>query len=334
MWMTVFPAMIPDNMTDRGQSRRKSRTIPDDTDCMAKAAILVEVSRAASLSGAAQALGLSRSTVSEHIRVLEERMGVALLERTTRQVRLTEEGELLLQRMDVVLDAWGEARALLDARQAIPAGRLRVSAPAGLATTLVAPALAEVTASAPGVRPELLIDDRVRDLVGESIDLAIRMVPLQDTELVARRLGSTPLVVVGRSDAAHLPLTTERDLRDAAWVGHTAAAGETQDLRRAGERIYRSLPTNYRAVASDSQGQLAFVTAGLGLALMPWLLVREAIQSGQLTMLANWHGRWRDIYLIYPARRLLPGRTRRLIDILVERFPALAHQPDEIPRQQ
>lgn len=302
--------------------RRKNRTIPEQTEHLSKAALFVAVARAGAFSKAAASLGIGRSTLSEHIRTLEESLGVRLLERSTRQLRLTDEGEVLLERMEVMLEAWGEALLMFEGRRVEPAGHLRVTCPMGIDASLVAPVLTKMLSQYPALRGEVLVDDRIYNLVDDGIDIAVRMAPLDDSSMIAKLLGQTPLRVVGAPalvDALGDELGT---LERAEWVGHSAVkAPEIFIKKPKSERV--AIRPNYRAFASTGPGQIALLAGGVGLALMPWLLVAADVQAGRLATVGDWVGGPLGIYAIYPAKRLLSPRTRRFLDLLVAEIPVI-----------
>ena len=308
----------------RKSDRRNSRTIPEGTEHMGKAALFVAVARAGSFSKAAQALGIGRSTLSDHVRTLEDSLGVKLLERSTRKLRITDEGEVLLERMEAALDAWGEARTLFDGRRQQPAGRLRITCPSGLATTLVAPVLTGMLRQYPALQTEFMVDDRVRDLVEDGIDVAIRVAPLEDSRLIARRLGETPLRVVASPEVAkRLRKATLDELAQEPWVGHAAVRSREIVLRRGDSDENRTITPNFVARAIGLEGQVSLLAGGVGLASMPWLLVADDVANGRLAVLEPWQGMPRPLYAIYPAKRLLPQRTRIFVDRVAERAAEL-----------
>jgi DNA-binding transcriptional LysR family regulator len=156
----------------------------------------VAVARSGSFARAAEKLGLSRAMVSKHIQALEARLGTRLLNRTTRQVSLTEAGRNFQQRAERLLaeleDAEGDAAQEADT----PRGTLRISAPVSFGVTHVAPALAAFLAAHPGLRGDLALNDRVVDVVEEGFDLAVRIGRLPDSMLIARRLAVARLAVI------------------------------------------------------------------------------------------------------------------------------------------
>ncbi|MCH9683154.1 MAG: LysR family transcriptional regulator [Deltaproteobacteria bacterium] len=294
-------------------------------DALGKAAVFAAVVREGSFSAGAKALGLARSTASEHVSALETSLGVRLLERTTRTIRLTEEGELMFDRIDGALRAWTEARDALEQRSGEPVGTLRVTAPSGLATALVAPTCGALVRSATRVSVELLVDDAVRDIVADRIDVAIRMAKLPDSALVCRKLGSTLTVLVGSPEYASAP--APRDELDAItrhrWVGHSAVPGGTVNLTDPSGQHHVIRP-RYTGRATSSEGEIGLLEHHCGIALLPELLVRESLAAGRLVRLfPGWHGREIPIYAVYPRNTFTPPRVSRFLELLGQRLDTL-----------
>lgn len=307
-----------------GTSECSARTMSSDqgpvkgTEHLGRAAIFATVARQGSFSAAAKALGMARSTVSEHVSALEEALGVRILERTTRRVRLTEEGELLLERVNVALGAWQDAWVELEERRSEPVGTLRVTAPGGLASSFVAPVCAQMMLTYPRVEVELVVDDRVRDLVADAIDVAIRMAPLDGGGFRSRKIAETRTVVTaapGVVDPAHGEL---EHLTLYPWVGHGSITTATYHLYDEDDALYEFRP-RVRGMGSNSEGQIALVEGGCGLALMPAVLLVAALRQGRLVRaFPRFAGRRMPVYAVTPRRAYAPSRVARFLDLLGE----------------
>ncbi|MFK7989763.1 MAG: LysR family transcriptional regulator [Sandaracinaceae bacterium] len=290
--------------------------IPPGIEQLPKAAVFAAVAREGSFSAAAKVLRMARSTVSQHVASLEGALGVRLIERTTRQMRLTQEGELLFERMTTALGAWEDARSRFAEQQAEPGGLVRVTAPGGLASTLVARAAAVLMERYPQVRFELRVDDETLDLVRDGLDLAVRMAPLEDSTLIAKKLGATPKVLLAHPRLAEaLGSDVEAALTSCGYVGHTSIPHSHIALfDPAGEELH--VPVTTRA-AANAAAQLALVEAGVGVALFPELFARDALESGRVTrVFPHLRGADLPIYAVYPARRLIPRRVSTFIPLL------------------
>lgn len=299
---------------------RKNRTIPPATDQLGKASIFVAVVRSGSFSAAASDLGMARSTVSEHIRSLEASLGVRVIERTTRKLRLTEEGELLYGCMSSALEAWDDVYEALSERRSEPSGTLRVTSPGGLATAVVGPAMVKLLRDHPRVNAELLVDDRVRDLNVEAIDLAIRMGALTDSSMMVRTLGQDLRILIASQELADKLGSDDSAVDSAPWIGHSNVPKRTLDIYKDGTR--REVRPNYRAHASTTEGEVSLVAGGIGIALMPSLLVREYIEDGRLIHFRpDLTGTPIAIHAVYP-RGLMP-RAKAFLDLLVQEIASV-----------
>ncbi len=293
--------------------------IPPSTESLSKAAVFVAVVRCGSFSGAAKSLQLARSTVSENIRALESEFGVKLLNRTTRSLGLTEEGGLLYERMEIILSAWDDAWTLLGNRREEPSGTLRVTAPSGLATSFVAPALCTLLRAFPAVSTELIVDDSVRDIVSDGIDLAIRMGTPADSGLVARLLGNDPRILVTSPELAATISKDPTELSSQDWIGHSDLSLSPQSfIMHSGspDGIKVEITPTYRAHASNVEGMVSLLLGSLGIARLPSLLVRQQLLDGSLVALFPEYVKVTvPVHALYPSRQLMP-RTIAFLDIL------------------
>lgn len=296
-----------------------------DIDLNAVAAF-AGVLEAGTFRGAALALRVPRSTVSRKIAELEDRLGVRLLERTTRSVRLTDEGAAYHRQVQPALEALREAERTLSTGRASPSGRLRVTAPDFFATE---PAFAEVIAEYmrlhPGVELDVECTNRRVDLLAEEFDVAIRAGHLADSTLVSRRLGRPQQVRLYASPAYLRARGTPRRVEDLA--GHDClvlrGAPRSWPLRR-GRRV-AEIPVRVRAAASGFELLRALALAGHGIARLPEYLGTEDVRAGALrTVLDAAAPPPLPLRVVYPSARHLSVKLRKLLELLEARFPAAA----------
>ncbi len=290
-------------------------------------ATFVEVARRLSFSGAARALGLTPGSVSLNIRHLEERLGVRLLARTTRQVRLTPEGARYLARCAPALEALAEAEGAVREERAALTGRLRVTSTTAFGRTHLLPVIAGFTAAHPGVEVELSLSDRFVDLVAEGFDLAIRGGVLPVNEYVSRLILPVAMLVCAAPAyaARHgLPRTPEEigahrliGLRSNpsqevfAWEFADAAAGVT---RR---------PIAPAFVVNDPEGAALAAAAGMGLAQVGSNIVLPKVAAGGLVLALEDHAvRARGLYAVWPSRRFVPRRLTAFVAAVADAFAA------------
>ena len=277
--------------------------------------IFARIVAARSMSAAGRDLGLSPAVISKRMRRLEERLGVRLLQRTTRQLALTEAGKGFHERVVAILAAVEEAEAWASSGAAEARGLLRVSAPTSFGRMHIAPHVKRFLDAEPHVSVELALSDGFVDVVGEGFDLAIRIADLSDSSLIAKKLAPNHRLLVATPGylAAHGTPATLADL-----AAHTLLVHGTPEWRLEGPdgpetvRIASPLRTNSSEVVREA------VIAGAGIALRSTWDVGPELQTGALVRdLPAWRSSSRvAIHAVYPSRRHLEQKTRAFIAFL------------------
>lgn len=282
--------------------------------------VFVAIVAAGSLSAAARSLGLSVAVVSKELARLEERLGALLLQRTTRSLTLTPEGELFHRRCATILadvdDAEDEA-----ARGGRLEGPLRITTTAAFGRRTLAPLLAEFQLSHPGVEIGLILSDRVLDLLQENIDVAIRFGALPDSRLVARRLAASHRVVCGapaylarRGAPAEPEALAEHDCL-------TIGVQQPQEWVLDGPGGPCRVMVRARLSANDGEAVHVWAAAGHGLMLKSIWDVAEDLRAGRLVrVLPDWRSPDNAVHAVFPTNRLMARRTRCLVDFLASRL--------------
>ncbi|XXY46020.1 LysR family transcriptional regulator [Sorangium sp. So ce269] len=272
-----------------------------------------------SFTAAAAELGVSKSMVSTRVARLEERLGERLLVRTTRKLTVTDAGMNLYARCARVLE---EAAAAVRGASDADRGRIRLNAPVSFAQMYLAQPLSRFLRATPGAHVELVLNDRLVDLVEERVDLAIRITKLKDSSLVARQLATTALRVVGAPGYLERRGRPEQpgDLlrHDCLRYAHLRVEDEWRFYGAAG-RI--SVPVSGPLTASNGTALREAAVAGIGLAVLPRFMVDEDLRAGRLVaLLEAFAPRPMGIYAVHAAGRRPPARVRRLIDHLAAAF--------------
>lgn len=288
--------------------------------------VFVRIAERGSFTQAADDLQLPRATVSNLIQRLEARLGVRLLERTTRTVRLTPDGEAYRQRCVGLLADLEEADGLF--RQAEPKGLLRVNLQGTLARRFVVPALPAFLARHPQLELQIGEDDRLVDLVREGVDCVLRAGQLRDSSLVARRVAQLPQVTC--ASAAYLAQFGEpRTLSDLA--GHRAvnylssATGQALPLEFTVNAELRTLDLPGPVSVTGADVYAGAAIAGLGLVQVPRYRVADELASGQLReVLADLPPPPLPVSVLYPQSRQLSVRVRAFTQWLAELFNPIA----------
>lgn len=295
--------------------------------------VFVRIVDEGSLATAAAASDLSPTMVGNYLQALEKRLGVTLLNRTTRRQHLTEFGKIYYTRCVEILDCVADTEALALQSQAEPRGRLRISAPRAFGVDRLTPALADYAKRYPQIEIDLVISDRLMDLLGDGIEAALRIGPIRDDELIARPLAAIqPMLCAAPSYlAAHGAPREPADLADhecllytytaqldagtvnARWL-LTDTAG-TIDLSVPG-RIHINSPAGLRRAA----------LAGMGITLLPEPVIADDIESGALVaLLADYAPPGLPLHLIYRRDRRISPKLRSFIDFIVARFGRDSH---------
>jgi DNA-binding transcriptional LysR family regulator len=291
-------------------------------DAFNEMSVFAKVVITGSLSAAARELGLSPAMVSRRLAALEARLGVRLVNRTTRSLSLTDEGAAYHESCARVLAEIEHANASVSAGRQEPQGTLRVALPAAFGNQYVAPLVPQFAARYPAVQLALSLSDRSVNLVEDGFDLAIRIAALPDSSLAARKLAPNHRVVCASPEylRRHGAPRTPDDLAqhncllatdfNAAWA-YKGPDGKPGSVRVAG----RYLCDNWEVLRE-------WALAGLGIALKSTWDVRAHLQSGALASLLPGYNFDSDvaIYAVYPHRRHLPAKTRAFIDFLASSF--------------
>lgn len=274
-----------------------------------------------SFTGAAKALELPKSTVSRKIAELETRLGARLLQRTTRQLSLTDLGALYFERVKRVIAELSEAEAAVTDALRVPRGVLRVTAPPDLGMTMLAWSLPEFSKLYPEVQLALDLSGRTVDLVQEGFDVALRAGHLADSSLIAKPVFTGTFALYASPDYlnAHGRPTSLDELRD----HDTVLFGTNPDQRLAFDGPNGREETLLRGrLAIKDFGYLRLTAvAGAGIAYLPNFLVGPDLHFGRLERVLPAHSIATDtLYVVYPSREFLPAKTRAFVDFVIARF--------------
>jgi DNA-binding transcriptional LysR family regulator len=286
-------------------------------------AAFARVAQLASFSKAAAALGVSPSALSQTIRTLEARLGMRLLNRTTRRVGVTEAGALFLQRVLPALEQFTTAFSELDELRGQPTGTLRISLPRLAMTTIIVPLLRDFCGGYPQIRLELIADDRFVDLIGEGFDAGIRLGERLAQDMIAvRATREQRIAVVGSPEYFERnsrPLQPS-DLHQHRCLRFRFSSGVIYrwEFGRGGQEF--DMDVDGPLICNDNALMQTAAKQGLGLAHLMEDLVREDLANGQLVrVLDEWCPPFPGFYLYYPSRAQMPLKLRVLVDFLAAR---------------
>lgn len=290
--------------------------------------LFAQVVQHGSFSAASRATGVPKSRLSRRIAQLEKDMGVQLLRRTTRQVRVTALGEAFYERCRAMVAEAQAARELIEHARDQPGGYLRISCPVTIAQILLAPSIGRFLLDNPGVRLDIDATNRRVDLIGEGYDLALRVREvLDDSSLAIRTFGESPLMLVASPrllDAIGRP-RTPKALEGVPGVGQSPHDGKhVWQLSMADEPPVQ-IPYEPRLVTDEFAVLLAAAIEGVGVAMLPRMYCNEPIERGELeVLLPQWRMPVGTLHAVFAARRGMPPALRRFLDFLSEILPECA----------
>jgi LysR family transcriptional activator of dmlA len=292
----------------------------------AELSFIVALAASGSLSGAAREMGITTSAVSKRLALIEARVGVALVNRTTRRMSLTPEGEVLLEHARRILDEIADLDQLLSKSKGVPKGRLRVNATLGFGRLHIAPAISKYVLRYPEVDVQLQLSVDPPALTDDRFDVCIRFGAPADTRVIARRLAANRRLLcaapkyLARRGVPKTPAELGRHncicIRqgdEAYGVWRLFAGRDTQRKAAQAVRVGGNLSTN------DGEIAVNWALDGHGILMRAEWDVERYLQSGRLVqVLPGYRTPDADIYAVYPQRHQLSARIRTFVDFLSE----------------
>ncbi len=295
-------------------------------------ALFVRVVEAGSFSGAARLLGLPPNTVSRRIRLLEEHLGVRLMQRSTRRLMLTAAGTGLYERSSGALEKLAEAAQALAQDRGSPSGTVRVAAPVDFFSFFGMAWIAEFVERHPLVDLQFQLDDARADLLGEAIDVAFRGGVLREPTLVARLIGGTSAVLMASPAylaAQGTPTVPEELDRHQGLVLQTGSTRMGWRLEGLGGVI--DAHPRARVLSNTIGALLNAALAGIGIALLPQEFTRVHVERGQLVpVLPGWAVRDIGLHIVWLSGRQQPAAVRAFIDFVLGKMIA-SPSPGALP---
>ncbi|WP_444885071.1 LysR family transcriptional regulator [Microbulbifer sp. PSTR4-B] len=284
--------------------------------------VFVTVAETGGFSPAAKLLGISKSAVSKRVSQLEEQLGVKLLHRTTRKLSLTEAGEHFFQHARIAYQAAQDAQDAVTQLQGEPQGRLRINAPMSFGRLHLAPLIPVFLKRYPKITIDLVMDDKVVDLIGEGFDIAIRGGDLPDTSLIARKLA--PLQSVLCASPAYLeefgkPIELEQ-LTEHNCLMFTYSR-DVKEWNFIQDNHLHTIEVRGNYQVNNSEALREAILQGLGIGRLPTFVAGADIKSGLLVPLfEEYQMPAKTIYAVFPERQYMPAKVRAFIDFAIEYF--------------
>ncbi|MBB2174033.1 LysR substrate-binding domain-containing protein [Gluconacetobacter asukensis] len=270
-------------------------------------------------------LGITASAVAKSVSRLEGRMGIQLLNRTTRTIGLTEAGALFYERCRQALDDIRDAEAILHHSRTAPCGRLRVNVPHIVGQHLLMPLIADFVRRYPEIDLDIALEDRIVDLIDEDIDVVLRSGNLADSRLIARRIGDQHFITCASSSYLK---ENGRPLAPADIQNHRCLRYRYPNTGLLAPWVYAPPHEQPRLpetmIFNNSDAALRAAVGGLGLVHLPVYVAWDAIASGKLMpLLADYCLSIESLWIIWPASRSLSPKVRAFADFIIEQFAAM-----------
>jgi LysR family transcriptional regulator for bpeEF and oprC len=286
--------------------------------------IFADVLECGSFTGAAQRLGIAKSSVSKKVSALERELGVRLIQRSTRKLRVTEEGQGLYQRCVRIKQELAEAEQDVARSSELPTGTVRLSAPPLIANSRLAGQLPKFLALYPELNIELHLTELQSDLIGEGFDIALRIGELPDSSLVAQRLCTIKSILCASpaylNVRGRLQQPSDIEAHNYLFWRSPSRAPFTQLLFQKGSRSYRArISGNF--VSTDASSVKEAMINGGGISLLPDFTVQDEIEAGLLEdLLPDYQSYAIPLSMVYPQREQMSAKTRALANFLKEVF--------------
>ena len=293
--------------------------------------VLLHAARGGSLTAAARTLGITPAAASATLKRLEAQLGTRLVERSTRAMRLTPPGQILVEYARRAFELLAEGESQLDAERGALVGSVRIAAPSDLTRTVLSPMLDEFLGLNPGVELSLNVGDRVLDVLRDEVDIAIRYGTLADSRLVARTLTIARPVLTASPDYLHRRGTprTPMDLIDHNCIVFMRGGKPFRAWRFGQRGQWTTVRVGGNRSVDDASLAREWAVAGAGIILKTEVEQRRDLASGALVpLLTDWETEPYPLHALLPSGRFIPNRVRILVDFLAERFADLTAAPE------
>ncbi|MBO6895068.1 MAG: LysR family transcriptional regulator [Roseibium sp.] len=289
-------------------------------DAITRMRCFIQVVESKGFSAAAREMGRSKALVSKYVGELEDELGVRLLNRTTRQVSLTEVGEAYYKEAVEILQRIEDLQASVQSSHKEVRGRLRVSAPRSMGDDILNRAMMLFLVEHPDIVLDLRLEDRIVDLVEEGFDVAVRVTQLDDSSLIARKIAPFRTVLVASKEAIEKygePKVPADLAARPCIIDTNYRFKQNWAFQDNGEKLTVAVKGPLEVNSASAAREAARL--GLGFLRTPLFFVRDDVASGDLVvLLENYEEPLRGIYAVYPHRRHLSAKVRAFVDFLVD----------------
>lgn len=287
-------------------------------DVLQSMSVFRRVAETGNFSEVAREMKISQPTVSKHVAALEQHLNIKLFNRSTRQLSLTEVGKQYYDRCIHILDEVLETESLLRNQESIPTGTLRINTPVTFGEIRIVPHLWQFLNKYPELKIDLIMDDNYVDLVKGGVDVAIRIGPMVDSALVARKIGDSPRVVIASPEylATHGEPKSLQELKDHSCIVYTLLTTR-DEWHFIGPKGREAISVKGRFSVNNPRTICEAVLQNQGIAVAPVWLVGDYIQKGQFkVILEDYTPTPLDVHAVFPGRRYVPAKVRCFIEFI------------------
>jgi len=293
-----------------------------DGRLLSNISVLTAIVHSGSFARAAESLNMSASGVSRAVSRLENSIGVRLFDRTTRAVKLTDEGKRLYEEISPLLTGISDAVSLTSGASTAVHGRLRVNVDAFFSRHILAPNICAFMKSYPGISIEIVVRDQLGDMVSEGFDIAVRFGHPPASSLIARKLLESPTTTVASPEyiQQHGRPETPADLIHHACIQvRSSMTGQPLEWKYAEKGEIIPFKISSRLMVNESGTLITACLAGVGIARVKASGIEGHLAAGRLIeLLSDWEGESFPLYALYPSRHLPPAKVRAFIDFLIQ----------------
>jgi DNA-binding transcriptional LysR family regulator len=285
----------------------------------------ISIVQAGGLSRASEQTGLPKSTLSRKLALLEERLGLTLLQRTTRKITLTKMGEEYYRQCSQLLGQLAEIEKQVVSEQTEPQGLIRFTAPIESGSLILAPMIKKFCEKYPKISLDLVFTDRIVDMVGEGFDVALRAGSLRDSSLKAKKVGRERFILVASRPylKKHSAPKSVQELQQHRLIGFSPNR-ETLSWKLQGPDGKKEISLHECLRNNSLSNCRGLAIEGLGISLLPRFLVHEDLEKGRLEeVLPQWFSDRGDFSIVYPNQKYVSPKTRAFVDFLFEELKTI-----------
>lgn len=306
---------------------RMNKTLSPSFDRLELMKTFIRIVDSKNLSAAAHSLNTTQPTISRRLMALEKSLGLKLIQRTTHQMQMTEEGRRFYHHAKEIIERWSLVESEMTGVKTLPKGILRVQVPQALGIGKFNDILMSYLKSYPDVDIDWVLSDKVPDFISENLDCAIKVGNIDDPNLIAIKIFELPRIIVASQKLAKsLPkkISNPSELKELPWLSFTTHYLDSINLfhSKTDEKVNFQIHSRFSSDSLLAMRETALL--GLGIGVFSKWIVEDDLQSGRLVQLCkDWQAASLPVYLIYPQSRLKPAKLQKFIELIQSKKKSL-----------